>query len=153
MKIEVSLKANRSLPGLLRLVGDDGKVLVQGLCLGKADGVASAKAGNPIRDPARPVGDTPTGEYTGRLLGWVPPPARSYGTVEPIVLDPTAGQALDAKQNGRKGLWIHGGDLTTGGFLRPTYGCIRLTPATHAAVVQAMKAAGVKQLAVEVREA
>jgi hypothetical protein len=152
MQILVTLQTNRSLPGTLRLLGADGRVIVQGICLGKADGAAAAKAGNPVRNPVRPVGDTPTGEYAGRLLGWVPPPARSYGTVEPIVLDPMSGQALEAKQNGRKGLWIHGGDLTAGGFLRPTYGCIRVTPATHSSIVKAMRAAGVTHLAVEVTQ-
>lgn len=152
MHITITLKRDRRLPGKLCLVGKDERVIVSGICMGKADDAAAIKAGNPQRAQTLPVGDTPTGTYTGRLLGRVVKPERTYGTAEPIVLDPTGGSALAAKQNGRRGLWIHGGDLTPGGFLRPTYGCVRITPNTHAAVVKFLKQASVKQFAVEVRE-
>lgn len=152
MRIEIILKANRAYPGQLRLVGNDERAIVQGLCMGLADRAQAEKQGNPQRDPVKAWGNTPTGEYTGRLLGYVPKPARSYGVEEPVTLEPTSGQALLAKQNGRAGLWIHSGDLTTGGFLRPTFGCIRITPATHAALVQALKAAGAETTPVEITE-
>ena len=47
------------------------------------------------------------------------------------MMDPYAGQALQAKRNGRTGLWVHGGDPTgmNGQFLRVTLGCIRVTNA------------------------
>lgn len=153
MRIDITLKKNRSLPGLLRLAGNDDRVMIQGLCMGLADRAQAEKIGNPSRDPVQKFGNTPTGEYVGRLLGYVPKPARSYGTVEPIALEPVKGQALDAKKNGRAGLWIHSGDLAPGGFLRPTFGCVRITPATHAVLVQAIRASGARTFPVEVKEA
>ncbi len=153
MRIVVTLRPDRGVPGVLRLLGLDGRVVVQGFCLGLADRAAAEKVGNPSRDPVKPFGNTPTGEYMGALLGYVPKPARSYGASQPIMLDPVSGQALEAARNGRAGLWIHSGDLTPGGFLRPTFGCVRVTPATHAVLVQAIKAAGAKTFPVEVKEA
>jgi lipoprotein-anchoring transpeptidase ErfK/SrfK len=52
---------------------------------------------------------------------------RKYGPHGWITLNPVAGQALEAKRNGRFGLLIHGGAPGAGGALRPTFGCLRLT--------------------------
>jgi lipoprotein-anchoring transpeptidase ErfK/SrfK len=51
---------------------------------------------------------------------------KKFGPNPFIVLDPTSGPALRAKQNGRHGLLIHGGDLNAQGKLRPTFGCVRV---------------------------
>lgn len=152
MHIDITLKRDRRLPGRIALVGNDQRVIVSGICMGRADDAAAVAAGNAARSPLLPGGDTPTGTYQGRLLGSVPKPARSFGTVEPIVLTPKSGECVAAHGNGRRGLWIHGGDMTPGGFLRPTHGCVRVTPDTHAVLVRCIKAAEVKTFAVEVRE-
>jgi lipoprotein-anchoring transpeptidase ErfK/SrfK len=76
----------------------------------------------------KPFGDIPTGEYTGYVT--VPgKPERSYGPYRRIALDPITGDAFEAKRNGRYGLMIHGGDLSSKGALRPTHGCLRLSNA------------------------
>lgn len=98
-------------------------------CYGKADNVQASIHGNKSRDPLRPFGDTPTGVYRGHPVasaGQDQGTLRKYGPHGYISLDPISGDALQAKNNGRFGLLIHGGDPSTKGQLRPTFGCIRL---------------------------
>ena len=49
----------------------------------------------------------------------------SYGPYF-IQLNPVSGDAWTARQNGRTGIGLHGGDLAADGSLRATYGCGRL---------------------------
>jgi hypothetical protein len=49
----------------------------------------------------------------------------TYGQNRVMYMDPLSGDALTAEDNGRSGLWLHGGSLRDGN-LRPTYGCIRV---------------------------
>jgi hypothetical protein len=58
------------------------------------------------------------------------------------VLRPTGGQALTSATNGRVGLLIHGGAPGTGGRLRATHGCIRLSDKDQAGLMAAIAAAG-----------
>jgi hypothetical protein len=140
MRIVIRLPMSRLRSGTLHLIGDDGVELLCGDALGRADNMAAAKAGNPSRNPLKSYGDTPVGQYLGALLAGCLQPARSYGTFPPISLNPMSGQALQAKLNGRRGLLLHSGDLGLQGGLRPTHGCVRIHPATHQALVEALSA-------------
>jgi hypothetical protein len=88
----------------LPLVGDDGSSLSPTYqCLGQADLNAATRNNNPNRDSTRPYGNTPSGQYAIPGFQGSPTDAkglRSYGPNGMIVLDPTGGDALTAKQNG-----------------------------------------------------
>ena len=127
MKLRSVLPINRWLPGLLTVEDDFGAVVLGPFpCRGKADGQIAAAKGNPSRFPTMPYGDHPSGAYrvlyteTGKL------PASSFGPFF-LLLDPLSGRAAVAKQNGRAGLAIHGGDLNPDGSLRSTKGCLRIS--------------------------
>lgn len=132
MTIRVQFPRDRTKPGSLELVSEDGEVLFECPCLGKADNAAAARVGNPTRDPVNRNGDTPLGRYKAV---WESPPRnptaaylRSYGPYGFIRLIPLSGQAAKAALEGkRKGLGLHGGALNARGELRPTHGCIRVT--------------------------
>jgi len=106
-------------------------------------------------------GDTPTGDYDGKVT---PPvgdgPNGPFGNHPLVHLEPKAGQALDAKNKGRSGLYIHGGrqdrakdktgttyDPETGEpkkdhpFKCPmgTHGCLRTYEPQQADLIKCMK--------------
>ena len=130
MKLVVRLPIDRRRLGILSLMDDSGRSLIDLNCLGRADQTAAAKHTNPTADPLKPYRHTPIGEY--KVLGYlktgdITHPVRSYGQGSAISLQPTGGHAFMAAQNGRTGLLIHGGDPKPSGGLRPTNGCIRLS--------------------------
>jgi hypothetical protein len=130
VEIRIEAPADRRKLGTLRVLNSAGALVAGPFpCLLKSDNLAAAKAGNPARDPTRQDGDTPLGEYKA---AWCPAGAssRSYGPYKRILLDPTAGDALAAKKNGRRGLMIHGGAPGYLGVLRPTDGCVRVADGT-----------------------
>jgi lipoprotein-anchoring transpeptidase ErfK/SrfK len=130
MRIEISLLKDRTIPATLQAFNDDEERIVGPVkCLGKADNATAKLHGNPDRTTTRPFGDTPTGDY--RVVRLVThtggeSEVHTYGTFPSVLLDPVAGDALTAKNNGRSGLMIHGGAPGAGGKLRPTFGCIRV---------------------------
>lgn len=97
-------------------------------CRGEADNSGAASHGNPQEDPTRLFGDHPFGTYRILAVRREMSP-RTFGGIG-LVLDPIVGEALIAKQNGRTGLLIHGGDLHPDGRLRETFGCLRVDNAT-----------------------
>jgi len=105
-----------------------------------ADSGTAAAHGNPSEDPTRPFGDHPVGTY--KIIGVVwsrtAKEKQLYGPVR-LRLDPEGGQALEAKQNGRTGLAIHGGPVRDGA-LRATNGCLRVDDATAVLLAQAAEA-------------
>ena len=118
---------HRGRPGGLVALDDDGNVIHRCYVLGKADGQEAARRGNPTRNPLLPFGDTPTGLWRC-VRGDVVAPASTYGTNAVIRLEPISGDA--AKATKRKGIWLHGGAPGTAqvyGYLRPTFGCLRIT--------------------------
>lgn len=95
--------------------------------LGKADNAEAAKHQNPTRWPLLPYGDTPTGVWYVRKYGPISPHA-TYGVHAVAVLTPESGDAAKAVK--RSGIWLHGGSPGASreyGFLRPTFGCLRLS--------------------------
>ena len=96
---------------------------------GEADNARAAKANNPGEDPKQPFGDHPFG--VSLVAGIVAVPEsdtkkrHSYGPYF-ISLSPVSGDAWTARQNGRTGIGLHGGDLAADGSLRATFGCGRL---------------------------
>lgn len=132
LTIKVVLSENRDNTGRLELLDETGTRLAGPFpAYGRSDSSKAAAHGNPKRDRTKLYGDTPLGEYavpeivrTGQAAGY---PDHSYGPNGALRLDPVGGEALAAKQNGRKGLLIHGGDPGGGGRLRATHGCIRLS--------------------------
>lgn len=111
-------------------------------CLGKADNATAARNGNRSRNPLMRFGDTPLGEYDITIgpVGW---PMGTYGTHPILDMEPTAGDALVAKLEGkRSGLATHGGALNRQGRLRPTFGCIRVRNEHQKALLDLVRAAG-----------
>lgn len=139
LRIEIRLPANRSLPGWLRVLDVQGVLLYARPCLGKADNLAAAKADNPNRDPMRPFGDTPLGQWRGRISAKPMADTRTYGIHRVIMLEPAGGDAIKAHRNGRRGIWIHGGALRIGS-LRPTHGCVRISDDSMKAILEIFSA-------------
>jgi hypothetical protein len=142
--VVVQLPADRIQKGTLSLVADDGATVLAGpfQAYGKADGQTAAANGNSTRNTLLPFGDTPLGTYsvpgmevtgdgTGRST-------HSYGPNGAIRLNPISGDAATAAIAGRQYLLIHGGDLNGAGALRPTNGCIRLSNADMASLVNSI---------------
>ena len=100
-------------------------------CYADADSKRATTAGNPSEDPKEPFGDHPFGVYLVADVRWstTTKEKQLYGPVR-LALDPIAGDALTAKQNGRTGLAIHGGPLAKDGSLRATFGCLRVDDET-----------------------
>lgn len=110
-------------------------------CYADADSADAAAHDNPTEDATRPFGDHPFGEYRVVDVRWTVTERdrRRYGPVR-LVLDPIAGDALKAKENGRAGLAIHGGP-TRDGALRATNGCLRVDDDTAEALASAASTA------------
>lgn len=148
MKITITLKPDRWALGVLSLDGTDFSCV----CLGRADQAAATKMGNPTRNPLKRNGDTPTGLYRA-IVGERLSNTRSYGPQRVIRIDPTGGDALAAKQAGRAGLLIHGGDVGVDGrSLRPTHGCVRLKNFYMAGLLVYLDASGEVEHEVIIRE-
>lgn len=132
MRLDILLREDRTRPGTLTVMAErTGRAALGPFdCLGKADSAQARSHGNPERNPEYPYGDTPLGEW---LVTDVVPTgtpgltARSYGPFGALNLEPVAGQCVRAYANGRHGIWIHAGDPSAAGRLRPTYGCVRLS--------------------------
>jgi len=147
LTIDVKLPPDRKNSGTLTVLDSNGAVIAGPFDVySKADNARAAKEGNAARDPLRPFGDTPEGEYSvPRLIDTGPQTAyssRSYGPHAAFVLKPKSGDALTAARNGRTGLLIHSGDLGDGGKLRATHGCLRLSNDDMKSVLEAVANAG-----------
>lgn len=134
-RLRVFLPPNRVQPGWAHLIGSTGAVIESWPILGKADNAKAAAKGNPTRDPLRPFGDTPTGDYApvkvveftdaelakGTSVGrrWFH--LRGTGGDAAIACGPVVG-AFNA--GARTGLGLHAG--RPGERLVPTYGCLRM---------------------------
>ena len=143
----VELSEDRDRTGTLALREASGRLVAGPFAAsGRADDRWAARHGNPGRDPAKPYGDVPAGEYevarvvpTGNATGHK---AGTYGPNGALALRPVGGQAKVAEGNGRAGLLVHGGPPGPDGRLRPTHGCIRLADRDVAALVAAVAVAG-----------
>ncbi len=134
MKLLSVLPVDRWQPGTLTCYADDGTVLLGPVrCRGKADSATAERAGNPRRESTKKDGDFPCGVYRVVSVQRNKQPPRSYGAAF-LLLDPTGGEALEAKRNGRAGIAIHGGDAGAAGDLRATAGCLRVDNSTAAAL-------------------
>ncbi|WP_234531909.1 L,D-transpeptidase family protein [Paenibacillus pseudetheri] len=95
-------------------------------------------------------GHTPTGVYSATISGapmdQTEGNIRSYGPSKYVIMDPISGNALTAEQNGRTGLWIHGGAAADAGAisypLRPTHGCVRLSDNDQASLIYVLSTLG-----------
>lgn len=140
--VRVWLPSDRTATGTLRVETQGGHVLLGPFdALGSADQDTATRNNNKDRDPSIPFGHTPLGTYhgsvassftknsNGQLYSEVKTSSGlfSYGREGLVHLSPQGGPALTAKENGRTGLLIHAGDLRNGA-LRPTAGCLRLSP-------------------------
>ncbi len=140
--IMVSLNVDRTKLGTLKMYNDSG-ALVFGpkQALGRSEYGTSWSQLN---------GHTPTGVYSATISKDPMPQTtdniRSYGPSKYIDMDPVSGNALIAKQNGRSGLWIHGGAPADAGAisypLRPTHGCVRLSDNDQASLIYVLSTLG-----------
>ncbi len=144
-KIVITLPANRWNDGTLTALDDAGKVLLECPARGKADGKLAAAAGNPLRDPTRRNGDTPTGGYAPTAVRRFEKRDVKFGWGF-IPLDPVSGAALAAEKNGRRGLGIHGGRSQD--KLTATEGCVRVFDRDFLALSEL---AGTRTFSVEIR--
>ena len=135
--IKILLPADRTKTGTLRVVDSNTGVTVYGpvSVLGRAARNAAKAAGNPGADPLKKNGDTPEGVFNVLSIvrngAGTSRPTIQYGENGSIVLDPTGGPALTAKQSGRTGLLIHSGrhpntPMLSPSVLKPTNGCLRM---------------------------
>jgi hypothetical protein len=122
LTLEAQLVADRHRAGILR-VAVEHQVLWESRCLGNAD--TAATPDDPTDNPLKIFGDHPAGDYLVTQDITYKTPHAKYGRAF-LLLDPTAGDALTAKHNGRTGLAIHGGPLNADGSLRATLGCLRV---------------------------
>jgi L,D-transpeptidase catalytic domain len=144
-RIKITLPFNRESAGQLTVETSTGFKLFGPIpVLGLADRKSARDNGNPSRNPLLKFGNTPTGQYRSEIYssyarrpnGMTYADTKTgtglltYGTQGIIVLTPTGGQALEASKE-RSGLLIHAGDLRDG-RMRPTHGCIRVSPADMA---------------------
>ncbi len=142
LKVVVELLRDRTKPGIIQIYDGEKSVLGPFLCLGKADNQSAKKAGNPDRNPEYRMGDTPTGDW---LITKVIPTGtpglsvHSYGHHGALDLKPVRGSCLAAYQNGRTGIWIHGGAPNAAGKMRPTHGCIRFADPHMKSLVQLLR--------------
>jgi len=145
--IRAEFSSDRDQTGTLVLEDSAGQKLAGPfLAYGRSDSGVAAIHNNPTRDPTLKYGDTPTGTFsvpraiaTGDGTTYA---SHSYGPNGALVLQPTAGDALVASQNGRIGLLIHSGDPGSNNKLRATHGCVRLSNSDMAALMQAISKAG-----------
>lgn len=146
LTIRVRLNPDRTQGGEIALLDANNKVLWGPRpALGKAAMDTAKDKGNKGANPLYPFGDTPTGTYAVKMIrGTKDLDLKAYGPSGAIVLDPIGGEALLAEANGRTGLWIHGGDSGTGGGLRRTNGCVRVSNQDMGSLVAAIVAHSVK---------
>ena len=127
MHIHINFPHGRLRPGTLMLHGapDIGPLLVCA-CLGRADKGKATREGNPGRDPVKPWGHVPLGEYPPAAVFW---PARRMSIGEaglPLNLVGAVGEEVEqARRNGRFGLYVHAGRGSPR-LLVPTFGCVRI---------------------------
>lgn len=126
MRVLATLPADRYEAGEL-WVEHDGRVVYGPVpARGEADTTNAIAHHNAQEDPTQAYGDHPYGRYL--IQGIVPSTEERQATYGPFFLrlNPVAGQAWEARQNGRTGIGIHGGRPHADGRLRETYGCLRL---------------------------
>ncbi len=158
MRLDVQLHTDRTKEGVATVI-DEGQSPVRFRCLGKSDSTAALRNGNPERDPVKPFGDIPTGDYDAvQTVAALPATAdnlRAYGPGVRFVLNGVAGAAAIAVRNGRFGILIHGGPVGAPmptDALRPTHGCLRVDDASVEAIAGRLDEARTIRFPVTVRE-
>jgi len=150
MKLIVEVDAGREYLGRITGVGSRGPVFGPDDVCATARGKAARAAGNPERDPLRPFGHVPFGNYKFKEARPIPDEHRAEYGSHALVLEPVSGQALDAESYGRLELLIHGGDPGPDGRLRRTNGDLRVDAGMLSKLVRAASGGG--ELLLEVRE-
>lgn len=147
MEIKVRLPKDRIAEGTIEWTGSPRSYP----CRGKADNQAAMDHGNPERDPRKPFGDHPAGEYVATEVQKRGPEDATFGPYRIIVQPAGQGDEARAREDaepGDDGIMAHGGKLQADGVsLRATHGCLRVHNTTIvklAAAVQAALDAGEK---------
>ena len=150
LTLKVVLPTDRTKAGTLTLVNPATGLVLFGPVpvLGRAARNTATAHNNPTGNSLQPFGDTPKGTYDiARIVGngsGTSRPTNVYGQSGSIVLDPTGGDALTAKNNGRIGLLIHSGrhafsSVVDAKALKPTNGCIRMLDFDMGQLITAIK--------------
>src|SRR4051812_47414562 len=127
--LTIKVKVPKQLGGAASVeVWSGGSRVAAGSGAASASADLATRHGNPGRDPLRPWGDAPSGDY--QLLAKGPAPEGSeaeYGN-HVLVFQPMGGTALEAEAFGRLLLLVYAGPAGKDGRLRPTQGGVRLQP-------------------------
>ena len=169
MRILATLPSERWDIGTWALLGDDDQI-ISGYGTfpadGKSDNSSASAHSNPLRDPTKPFGDTPIGEYTG-TLSYVPDEPqnrRSYGlpdetkSIPVIRLQPQVGDTQAWQRQTNEGitvnmeLMIHAGPPNGNNQLRPTHGCLRTWQNDFTKVYLYLEQQFVKEIQVSIEE-
>lgn len=148
--VKIQLPADRKKTGTLTLVDAATGFTLFGPApvLGRAARNTAEAKGNPEGNSLKPFGDTPTGTYNVNNIvrngAGTTRPVVQYGESGSIVLDPSGGDALTAKGNGRTGILIHAGrhansSVVAPNALKPTNGCIRMRDWDLNLLIEAIK--------------
>lgn len=145
-RLTILLPEARDRCGRAVLVSGGGEVLLGPFrVLGTASRHVSRRMGNPDHDRLRPFGDPPSGTYA--VASSLPPgtlhtrrPGR-FGKLGALVLEPTGGEALEAKTHGRARIVLHGGPRDRERRLRRTRGGLRVGNGKLAALLAAINRA------------
>ncbi len=133
-RIVVRLPENRDRPGTIHLENNLGLIVAGPFpVLGRSNSRDAGRSNNPSRDPLRPFGDTPAGQWL--VSGWIPTgtgtsrPVDSFGPHGALTMEGLGGDALTAAVNGRTNIYIHSGRPGATGpeSLRATGGCLRVS--------------------------
>lgn len=145
-KLVIVVPKGRKFCGRSILFADDGERRAGPFrTLATASVRVAKKHGNAGASPLRPFGHPPEGAYV--LAASLPPGfvhtrrKKRYGHVGGLLLAPQSGDALDATENGRDLVAVHGGPLDAKRRLRPTRGGIRFSNKGMTALLRAINAA------------
>lgn len=151
--IRVTVPKSRDGLGLIAIIDDLGcEAMSPRQCLA----IAGKSKKNPNRNPVFRYGDVPLGTYRFTIQ----PEGEDvdeFGPYRVILLHPVAGQCVQALENGRDRLMIHGGQLqfTAGGKfdgLRPTFNGVRCFNKTMSKLNACLDYLGVDQGEVVITE-
>jgi hypothetical protein len=142
-QIIIQLPQNRSIEGDIHLENPDGQIIAGPFrALGLSPAFLALIKGNRDRNPLRPYGNMPLGDY--EIVAIYPTGSgthfeeKQYGTRGIIVLAPVAGDGAIAQRNGREKFLIVGNLINDEENLRSTSEGVRISARAMGALVDVL---------------